>query len=186
MTTLRKLTPAPGRTTDLMRLYRRNERGTLQYARALYAQAYTWTSFCIEHTHAASEEVYAKAFDALAFCLTHQPSAFAVPSKLAGVSGRQEALEALAGDERPRGYQLEPRLEANGRVAVYYKTHHLGYLQDKYAWFRLLIEHGASIYLLRVTGLDDPDKTLGVNIAFGFVAQAIGRFNRQPVHRAAA
>jgi hypothetical protein len=130
--------------------------------------------------------LYAKAFDALAFCLAHQPSAFAIPSKLVGVSGRQEALKALVRDERPRGYQLEPRVNATGKVAVYYGEYHLGYLQDKYGWFRLLIDYGASIYLLRVTGRDGSDKTFGVNIALGFVAQAIERFNRKPVRSRAA
>jgi len=163
---------------ELLRLYKRHERQSLQYAQALYAQATAWTSFWLSHSAQPPGDLYTKAFDALAFCFLKKPAGFAVPSKLAGVSRTQKALQTLAQAGPSMGLPLEVRIAGNGRLKVFYDDQYLGYIHDKHDWLRPLLPHGASVYLLQVTGLDAPDKTLGLNVAIGFVAQAIMRLNQ--------
>jgi hypothetical protein len=147
------------------------------------------------------ETLEAKAYQATAFTAHHRARAFAVPTKLVGVSANQEAVAALAeyADALPNaGLGLPLIVEDHGRndeltggpgtLAVSFRPYDrdgvadhpqpLGLVQRKHArWLRALLFAGASLRLTTVTGrgATDPEgrpHTLGVNVFVAHAGQA--------------
>ena len=161
--TIHHLTPNPLRPDDR--------------AKGLAAEAAAWA----KHAHAAGglapDAVTAKALDALALSLTAGLHRLAIPTKLVGVKMRRDAVLALAASGAAPGTPLA--LSGEGElVAVSWSGRPLGFLQSKHGpWARVLVAHGLSAGVLAVTGLDDPKKTAGVNVALVGVGAALDRFH---------
>ena len=69
---------------------------------------------------------------------------------------------------------LESRDEAE--LLVSFADVILGEVQRKHtAWLRPLLQYGASVHLLAVTGTEQPEKYLGCNVAFAHVSEAVWR-----------
>jgi hypothetical protein len=162
----------------------------IEHAGALTAEAEAW----VEHTAATSamqpETVLRKALDAIGFSVRNKARALAIPSKLRGVSTRQDAVALLAhhADQHPRsglGFLLRANLTGGGEIAVSFElpdedrlrssgtAYVLGFVQNKHtAWLRPLLAAGAAVRLSAVTGREN-GKTMGVNVLFAFVGRAI-------------
>lgn len=145
----------------------------------LTQEAERWANFALARSAMSLERIRRKASESFAFALEHNTQAFAVPTKLCGTRDLQEALRVLHNLRPLRGHRLD--VSACGdRLAVSFADMLVGFVQDKHApWLRPLLEHGAAVYLLGVTGHDAPHKYLGLNVAIGFVAQAIEKYSSQ-------
>lgn len=103
----------------------------------------------------------------------------AVPTKLVGTSAFQPALRALRASRAPAGFPLRLAVD-RGRIAVFVdgnvNERLLGLVQPKHGWLTPLVAHGASAVLLRVTGDPARGHTLGVNVAFTGLGDAIRAF----------
>lgn len=167
------LTPAP---SDVARI---------EHAGALTDEAEAW----VEHATATSsmqpETVLRKALDAIGFSVRNKARALAIPSKLRGVSTRQDAVSLLAhhADQHPRGglgFPLRAELTDGGDLAVSFEVsdgggtaYVLGFVQKKHTtWLHPLLAAGAAVRLSAVTGREN-GKTMGVNVLFAFVGRAI-------------
>ena len=109
--------------------------------------------------------------------------ALAVPTKLIGTSAFQPALRALRASRAPAGLTLRLAVD-RGRIAVFAGERLLGLVQPKHGWLTPLVAHGASAVLLRVTGDPARGHTLGVNVAFTGLGDAIRAVERATVERA--
>ena len=109
--------------------------------------------------------------------------ALAVPTKLVGTSAFQPALRALRASRAPAGLPLRLAVD-RGRIAVFAGERLLGLVQPKHGWLTPLVAHGASAVLLRVTGDPARGHTLGVNVAFTGLGDAIRAVERATVERA--
>ena len=109
--------------------------------------------------------------------------ALALPTKLVGTSAFQPALCKLRASRAPAGLPLRLAVE-RGRVAVFAGERLLGLVQPKHGWLAPLVAHGASAVLLRVTGDPARGHTLGVNIAFTGLGDAVRAFERAAAERA--
>lgn len=147
----------------------------LDHATVITRQAQRWAAYALERGTMRPAAVYRKAQDSVDFSLTVGANTFAVPSKLTGTRDRQEAL-GLLHELRPiKGHRLDVTAAGEGLV-VSFAGMQLGLVQSKHVpWIRPLLEHGASVHLLQITGTDDPKKFMGCNIAFAHVAGAIDR-----------
>ena len=107
--------------------------------------------------------------------------ALALPTKLVGVSAFQPALRAIRASNAPAGTPLRLAVD-RGRVAVFDGSgpceRLLGLVQPKHGWLTPLVAHGASAVLLRVTGDPARGHTLGVNVAFVGLGDAVRAYER--------
>lgn len=154
----------------------------------LVRQAQRFARFATSHIDSGSFDPFQKALSAVLFTLSARSRSLAVPSKLAGVRSFQAAIRALAASQAPFGFRLEmrPEREDDGgtRIAVYVGgttggLRPIGFVQAKHApWVRPLLPCGIDLRLIRVTGTDKEGHTLGVNVAFVGVDEAIRRQER--------
>ena len=140
----------------------------------LTLQTIVWATFVKAHAENKRLAICSKACESLLFSITHHAKSFAVPSKLVGVSDYQEALYSLHRQEASFGLHLDLEMQG-GRLAAFHEGAMLGYVQDKHDWLKLLLPYGVRLYLIRVTGTQDEQHTLGINVAFGAVVGAICR-----------
>ena len=103
--------------------------------------------------------------------------ALALPTKLVGTSAFQAALRDLRASRAPVGTPLRLAVE-HGRVAVFAGERLLGLVQPKHGWLTPLVAHGASAVLLRVTGDPARGHTLGANVAFVGLGDAVRAYER--------
>ena len=85
----------------------------------------------------------------------------------------------------PAGLPLRLAVD-RGRVAVFAGERLLGLVQPKHGWLAPLVAHGASAVLLRVTGDPARGHTLGVNIAFTGLGDAVRAFERAAAEQRAS
>jgi hypothetical protein len=141
-----------------------------------------WADHALATSRQQPGTVFRKAVDALRFTLAHRGRAFAVPSKLVGVSAHQETVAQLVAHAAasPRGGVGLPLavFEEAGAVVVSVvmdgEPRTLGRVQSKHApWLAPLLAHGAEVVLIAVSGLGRESGPLGVNVAFTNVAVAV-------------
>lgn len=147
----------------------------LDRATVITRQAQRWAAYALERSAMKPATIYRKAEESIRFSLEVGANSFAVPSKLHGTRDRQEALRILHELRPLKGHRLDVTPEGE-RLVVSFAGMQLGAIQSKHsAWLEPLVEHGASIHLLQITGTDDPRKYFGCNVAFSHVAGAIDR-----------
>lgn len=161
-------------------------------------QAARWADHVLATDSLPPEYITRKALDAVAFSLRHGLQDLSIPSKLVGVKAHQHAVEALSlYDELP--LLARPRLVVSHTLAVYAvrsdrSLQPLGRLQPKHAaWITPLVATGATVHLLRVSGLSRRAQglpvTLGVNIrisGLGGALSALAGGSGSPPPRTAA
>lgn len=152
---------------------------------ALTAEGEAWVAHATAHGMTERAAVR-KALQAVGLSVRYRANALAIPSKLVGVKAHQATvarlarhadrldrgglglrLHAVATADEDRAVSVEVSVELGGdRLA-------LGAVQDKHAaWLAPLLAHGATVCLSAVTGRQR-GRTMGVNVVFGFAAQAI-------------
>lgn len=146
------------------------------HARELARQAERWLAFASERSRMTPRILTTKAFDSLAFSVLHGARSYAVPTKLTGTRSHQRRLWALVRE----GYQPWQRLTldttATDGIAVSLDDEPLGAVQPKHVpWARPLVAFGLTVHLAKVTGSERDGYTLGVNVVFGGVGQALDR-----------
>ena len=161
-------------------------------------QAARWADHVLATDSLPPEYVTRKALDAVAFSLRHGLRDLSIPSKLVGVKAHQHAVEAQClYDQLP--LLARPRLVVSHTLAVYAvrsdrSLQPLGRLQSKHAaWITLLVATGATVHLLRVSGLSRRAQglpvTLGVNVrisGLGGALDALAGDSGSPPPRTAA
>ena len=157
-------------------------------------QAARWADHVLATDSLPPEYVTRKALDAVAFSLRHGLRDFSVPSKLVGVKAHQHAVEALTlRDQLP--LLARPRFVVSHTLAVYAvrsdrSLQPIGRLQPKHAaWLTPLVCTGATIHLLRVSGLSRRAQglpvTLGVNVRISGLGAALDALDDTPPRTAA-
>ena len=145
-------------------------------ARRVADGAERWLAFASERTRMRPGTLTRKALASATFSVLHGASSLAVPSKIAGTSGHQQALWTLVREHVPTWTELAMDDTGDG-LAVRYEDDMLGEVQPKHlGWVRPLVPFGLTLHLARVTGRDYEGYTLGCNVAFGHVGAALGRF----------
>ncbi len=144
-------------------------------ARAVAEQARLWLAFATERTRMQPRTLTAKALQSTAFSVQRRAASFAVPSKLSGTSTHQRALWRLVSDPAEPWAALTLDATGDGLTASH-DGDALGLVQTKHlGWINPLVPFGLTIHLARVTGHDYEAYTLGCNVAFGHVGQALDR-----------
>ena len=144
-------------------------------ARAVAEQAGRWLSFATERTRMQPRTLTAKALQSTAFSVQRRASSFAIPSKLTGTSKHQRALWRLVSDPAEPWAALDLGATSDGLTASH-DGEPLGLVQTKHlGWVQPLVPFGLTLHLARVTGHDYEAYTLGANVAFGHVGQALDR-----------
>ncbi|HEX8298203.1 MAG TPA: DUF6166 domain-containing protein [Rubricoccaceae bacterium] len=142
--------------------------------RHIAAEAGRWLAFATERTRMAPQMLTAKALDSTAFSVATGAAGFAVPSKLTGVKPYQRALWQIVRDGYRTFDALETDTATTSGVRVSYGDTLLGEVQPKHVgWVRPLVPFGLTVHLARITGSETEGRTLGVNIVFGHIGQAI-------------
>ncbi len=146
------------------------------HARVLARQAGHWLAFATERSRMTERTITAKAFDSLAFSVVHGARSFAVPSKLIDTRQHQRRLWTLVRDGYRPWTPLSLSTVATDGIAVAHDDEPLGAVQPKHVpWARPLIPFGLTVHLAKVTGSEHDGYTLGVNVVFGGVGQALSR-----------
>ena len=142
----------------------------------LARQAERWIAFAGERTRMTPRVVTAKALSSLAYSVHRGARSFAIPSKLIGTRAHQRTLWTLVRDGyRPFETLTLDTLSTDG-VAVLLDNEPLGSVQPKHVpWARPLVPFGLTLHLARVTGSERDGYTLGANVVFGGVGDALGR-----------
>ncbi len=146
-------------------------------ARAVADQAARWLAFATERTRMQPHTLIAKALQSTAFSVQRHASSFAVPSKLSGTSTHQRALWRLVSDPAEPWAALTLDA-ADGGLSASHDGQTVGMVQSKHlGWVRPLVSFGLTVHLARVTGHDYEAYTLGCNVVFGHVGDALGRLS---------
>ena len=135
-----------------------------------------WLTFAVERTRMTPRVVTAKALSCLAYSVHRGARSLAVPSKLTGTREHQRRLwELVRAGYRP--YEaLGLDLASTDGITVTYDGDPIGAVQTKHVpWARPLVPFGLTVHLARVTGSDREGWTLGVNVVFGNVGEALGK-----------
>jgi len=144
-------------------------------SREITEQAVRWLALAEDRTRMRRPTLVAKALSAVAFSVRHGARSLAVPSKLSGTSGRQRALWTMVREHVSPWTELSLD-DTGGGLAVRYGDDVLGEVQPKHlGWARPLVPFGLKLYFCRVTGHDYDAYTLGCNVVFGYVGQALDR-----------
>jgi|GEM_PF-2002021 len=146
------------------------------HARVLARQSERWIAFASERSRMTPRVVTAKALDSLAYSVLRGARSFAVPSKLVGTRANQRTLWGLVRDGYRPFEPLTLDLATTDGIAVALSDEPLGAVQPKHVpWARPLVSFGLTVHLAKVTGSERDGYTLGVNIVFGGVGEALGR-----------
>jgi len=141
-------------------------------SRDIAEQAARWLAFTEDRSRMMRHTLVAKVLTSVAFSVQHQSRSLAVPSKLVGTKANQRALWTMVDNRVPAWSELSLDDTGSGLV-VRYCDDVLGEIQRKHVpWVRPLVPFGLRLYLARVTG-HDFDFTLGCNVVFGHVGQAL-------------
>ena len=146
------------------------------HARRIAREAEAWLELATARTRQRPDTLRRKAFDAVTFSVARRASSLAVPSKLAGVSRYQRQLWTMVREQAAPWSPLEIHDTGDGLAVLYYGDP-VGEVQTKQhlGWVRPLVPFGLRLYLSRVTGTDRDRATLGCNVVFGHVGDAVGR-----------
>lgn len=149
-----------------------------------------WVAFVASHSRLKTAYLRRKAREVLRFSATLTAKGLSplgvlsVPSKLVGVIRHQHKLaalkEALNGSPDPFSIRLSIRVEnsrvegSRPRLVVHHGKDPVGEIQPRHVpWLLPLLGFGLTVHVLSVTG--DDSRTLGLNVAFGHVAEALRR-----------
>lgn len=147
------------------------------YGLRLLTEARTWQTHAAALSRMRESTLSAKALDALAFSLEHRASSFTVPTKLSGVVKHQETLHQLLHLQVPKGLRLSASSDGE-TIGVQCLGAAVGAIQDKHtSWLLPLLQFGATLHLLAVTGGDRDEGFLGLNVAVCRTTAAIARYD---------
>jgi len=145
------------------------------HARRIAREAEAWLALATARTNQHPATLRSKAFNAATFSVARKATSLAIPSKLVGVSHHQRQLWTMVREQTATWSVLDIEDTGDG-LAISYDGEPVGEIQPKHlGWARPLMSFGLRLYLSRITGTDRDRATLGCNVVFGHVGDAVGR-----------
>lgn len=144
----------------------------------LFAQATQWMSFAAYHSDKKPLRLLSIAGKGIAFSQAYGSDGLVIPSELVFEDEHEVTLRRIHKEGYDHLEMLEIQEEGR-RWAVFCREYHIGYLQDTDTWIVPLLDHGATIDLLRISGADKKRLRLGVHVLFSGVGEATFAHDRR-------
>ena len=154
---------------------------------SLIDTAFLWKEHAM--TCGCSFDVEQKALDAAVFTQAAGGQTFAIPSKLEGVSRRQATLAAIRRAQAREPWQALTLTHVRDRgfdeILAIWRGRLVGTVRAKHVpWLRPLLDTGLiGCYVLQITGGVPGRDTMGCNVAFTGIGQALAAYLNREVRR---